>query len=234
MTSFQYIGEELDLFAKATTWKRYLRTQLTPYIRGRVLEVGAGIGASTKHLAVNEVESWVCLEPDASLAACLVKELHSWSSAARYEVVVGTVESYGRADFDCILYIDVLEHIRDDREEVERAASRLRDGGHLVVISPAHPWLFTPFDEAIGHYRRYTRKSLRALTPPGLQLARLDYLDAVGLLASAGNRLLRSSMPTQRQIQLWDRIMVPLSRAVDRFTGFNCGKSILAVWTRES
>jgi hypothetical protein len=61
------------------------------------------------------------------------------------------------------------------------------------------------------------------------------YLDAAGLLASAGNRLLlRQSMPTERQILAWDRLMIPISRAIDPLFGHRLGKSVLGVWQREA
>ncbi len=101
------------------------------------------------------------------------------------------------------------------------------------MLAPAHQWLFTPFDEAIGHYRRYTRSSLRAAAPEGLALIRLVYLDAVGMLASLGNRLLlHSASPNPRQIALWDRVMVPLSRRVNPLLLHSLGKSVVGVWRK--
>ena len=43
--SFTYPGDELVLFQHATNWKKYFSRQIKPYIKGDVLEVGAGIGA---------------------------------------------------------------------------------------------------------------------------------------------------------------------------------------------
>jgi SAM-dependent methyltransferase len=135
--------------------------------------------------------------------------------------------------FDAILYVDVLEHIEDDAAELERAAGRLKSGGRILVMSPAHPWLYSPFDAAIGHFRRYRRSDGRRLTPAGLRLDSAAYLDSVGLLASAANRLvLRSATPSLAQILLWDRWMVPISRLIDPLLGFNLGKSILFVWRK--
>jgi hypothetical protein len=55
----------------------------------------------------------------------------------------------------------------------------------------------------------------------------------VGIFASLGNRLLtRASMPTEAQIGLWDRWMVPLSRWIDPLLAYQVGKSVLAVWRR--
>jgi len=148
------------------------------------------------------------------------------------EVEVGTVDSL--ADdrlFDCILYIDVLEHIEADRAELEAAAEHLKPGGTLIVLCPAHPMLYTEFDRAIGHYRRYTKAMYRAIEPDGLRRERLIYLDSAGLLLSLGNRLLlRSGSPTLKQVKVWDRLFVPISRLMDPLLGRTVGKSIVGVW----
>src|SRR5579883_1179753 len=188
---FEYVGSELSIFEKARNWKAYWSAQIAPFVRGDVLEVGAGIGANTRLLAELKFDAWTALEPDGSLAEQI--ELPS----AKHHKRVGTIEDVG-GRFDAILYIDVLEHIEDDRGEMERAAEHLRPGGSLIVLAPAHPFLFTPFDKAIGHYRRYTRESLRAVAPEELDEVRMVYLDSVGMLASAANRvLLKASMPTE-------------------------------------
>ena len=126
-----------------------------------------------------------------------------------------------------------IEHIELDAEELRVAATRLSPAGAVVVLSPAHQWLYTPFDKAIGHFRRYSRTTLAGLSPPGLELVRLRYLDSVGLLASLSNALLlRQAMPTMRQVAFWDRVLVPVSTVVDPLSGYRLGKSVLAVWRR--
>ena len=109
----------------------------------------------------------------------------------------------------------------------------MKPGGVLIVLSPAHQWLFSPFDQAIGHYRRYNRSMLRHLTVSDLKIVSLKYLDSVGLIASLSNRWLKQKMPTQGQIQLWDTLMVPLSRVFDPILQYAIGKSIIAVWRKE-
>jgi SAM-dependent methyltransferase len=234
-TSSDYVGTELELFAAARNWKRYWSDLIAPFVRGRVLDVGAGLGATADVFAARaNVEAWTCVEPDARFAARLAMRITSGGLPARTRVRHGTIRELDPAErFEAILYIDVLEHIRDDREELAGAAARLAAGGHLVVLSPAHPFLYAPFDAAIGHERRYTRATLSEAVPEGLQRVRLDYLDAVGFGASLGNRLvLRSAMPNAAQIAAWDRLMVPLSRRLDPWFKFRAGKSVLGVWTR--
>jgi SAM-dependent methyltransferase len=131
-----------------------------------------------------------------------------------YEIVCGTLESLEASQFDTIIYIDVLEHIENDRKELEAAAALLRAGGRLIVLSPAHQRLFTPFDAAIGHFRRYSRPMLRSISPSSLRLEQVWYLDSVGLLLSAANLLfLRQSMPTKAQLALWGQCVIPLCAA---------------------
>ena len=118
------------------------------------------------------------------------------------------------------------------RHELKLAASRLRAGGRLIVLAPAHQWLFTPFDAALGHFRRYNRQMLHQLSPIGLRFERLIYVDAMGLAASIGNLFLRQSMPTAGQVRFWDSWLVPVSRVVDPLFGYTAGKSIVAVWCK--
>ena len=236
MARLAYVGTELDLFSAATHWKSYLRDRIAPYLGPEVLEVGAGFGGTTRFLCDGQqARRWVCLEPDPALADRVVESVGKGDLPPCCEASVGTVDDLGAGPaFDAILYIDVLEHIEDDAAEVARAAPLLRPGGHLIALSPAHPWLYTPFDRAIGHFRRYTKRTLAALaTGAGLEPVRLDYLDAVGLLASLGNKLLlRRSMPKPSQIAAWDKGMVPLSRLIDPILGRSLGKSVMAVWRR--
>lgn len=223
-----YEGTELELFSQATHWKSYVAAQLAGYITGAVLEVGAGIGGNIPYLLNPTVTAWTALEPDPRFAGAIAEKL----TDPPHHVLTGTLETIeAGAAFDTILYMDVLEHIADDRAQVRAAAKLLRPGGHLIVLAPAHEFLFSPFDAAVGHYRRYTPTSLRALTPEGTRLALCKWLDSIGLLASLANRLvLRQKNPTARQIQAWDRLMVPLSRLIDPLTGYRIGKSLIVVW----
>jgi ubiquinone/menaquinone biosynthesis C-methylase UbiE len=234
MSNLEYLGKELDIFAQATGWKRYFSSIITPYIGERVLEVGAGIGTTTAVLCNSESREWLCLEPDPSLLKILDKKLQSGDLPAQCRTSLGTIQNLDQNEsFDTILYIDVMEHIENDYAEAQLAANRLNPGGTLIVLSPAHQWLFTPFDQAIGHYRRYSKSSLAAIRPSQCKLEKLIYLDSAGMLLSLGNRLLlNQSMPTIEQIKFWDRRIVPISRSIDTLLGFRIGKSIVAIWKK--
>ncbi len=230
--NFEYVGSELEVFALASNWKRYFASLLEPHLRGRVLEVGAGIGETTRTLWGPNCTRWVCVEPDAALAS----RLHDVTvlDGRRPEVVMGDLRAIPPdASFDTIVYIDVLEHIREDAAELRAATQRLAPGGRLVVLSPAFQRLFSPFDRAIGHERRYTRQSLRAVFPAELTHVASFYADALGAALSFANALLlKQSMPTRRQILFWDRVIIPLSRVLDPLVGRSFGRSIIAIYAK--
>ncbi len=232
--SYHYVGAELEIFASASNWKTYIAYSITRFVSGRVLEVGAGIGANTAYLQNNRVCEWTCLEPDINLAGRIEERLTHAQLPQSCRLVNGTIASFcGSARFDTILYIDVLEHIADDRDELARAAQLLSPEGRLVVLAPAHQFLFSPFDAAIGHYRRYNRTMLRALTPAGCCVEMTMLLDSAGLFASFANWVLLSEpLPSKRQIAIWDRLLVPVSRVLDRATAHRFGKTVVAVWRK--
>jgi SAM-dependent methyltransferase len=227
----EYVGPELELFALAKEWKSYLLQVIVPHLGPEVLEVGAGFGATTEFLCRRSAR-WVCLEPDPNLASRLANRVRSNELPPCCEVVSGTLDDLDpRLRFDSVLYVDVLEHIENDAQEAADAARRLRPFGRLIVLAPAHQWLYSRFDATIGHHRRYSKGSLASLMPPHLLLVELLYLDAAGLLASVANRLaLRQGTPTRGQILFWDRALVRLSRRLDPLVGHRLGKSLLGVW----
>src|SRR5581483_8436423 len=106
--------------------------------------------------------SWICLEPDRQLALRWKARRAPCAIRSTARVVVGSLRAFSeRAAFDTILDIDVLEHIREDRAQVETAAALVRPGGYIVILSPAHHWLYSEFDRSIGHVRRYAKSELR-------------------------------------------------------------------------
>jgi SAM-dependent methyltransferase len=233
---YVYVGTELDVFKHARNWKRYWSSVLAPYVRGSVLEVGAGVGANAPYLLNERVTALVSIEPDGRFADELEAAARTLraSHGADIQVRRGLVRDLPADDrFDTIVYLDVLEHIDGDRDEVAAAADRLRPGGHLLVLAPAFQQLFSEFDRAIGHYRRYTAATLQALTPHNLAVVEVRYLDALGAGLSAANRLiLARATPSVGNILFWDRYIVPASRIADRVLGRFAGRSVVCVWQK--
>jgi cyclopropane fatty-acyl-phospholipid synthase-like methyltransferase len=230
-----YQGNELDLFAKAINWKSYFSSFIKPYLNDKVLEVGAGQGGTTEIFA-NEIKNrkWTCVEPDTILCEKILYLIADEQLPNNVKVLNGTIDKINNDNFDTILYIDVIEHLERPELEIKKAADLLTSDGYLVILVPAHNYLYSSFDKSIGHKTRYNKKLLKTIIPNSLSKSDVRYLDSVGFLASFMNRMiLKQSMPTTKQILFWDGVLVQLSKTIDKLLFYKCGKSLLGVWKKK-
>ena len=158
-------------------------------------------------------------------------------NAAKVHVCLGTLDHAVVAypdrfqqRFDTIVAFNVLEHIEDDVGMLKTAATLLRPGGSVVLFVPSLPILYGTNDALVNHYRRYTKSTLgTALRSAGLAMERLEYFDLFGIVPwFIAGRVLRRS-PSHSGIDTYDRVVTPVSRALDRVLGPPLGKSLIAV-----
>ena len=70
--------------------------------------------------------------------------------------------------------------------------------------------------------------------PPFMIKNYLKYLDSAGFFLSAANRvLLKQKYPTQKQVLLWDRYVIPVSRVTDKIIAYSFGKTVLGMWKKK-
>jgi 2-polyprenyl-3-methyl-5-hydroxy-6-metoxy-1,4-benzoquinol methylase len=232
-----YNGKELELFSKASNWKEYFSGFIRPYLKGSILETGAGIGTTTIYLNRSAtILSWMLLEPDPNFCSLLDAAVADKKLPGTCIVQQGDIFSLEEKEcFDAIIYIDVLEHIKEDHKEIDQAIKLLKKNGYLIILSPAHQTLYSAFDKAIGHHRRYDTKSLtQVVGAKNMVKVSVRYLDSLGSFLSWGNRMLtRQSYPTSAQIKLWDKFLVPVTRIIDKLVFYTFGRSILGVWRKK-
>ncbi len=230
----QYIGNELELFKHANNWKNYYAKFIKKHLKNDVLEVGAGIGETTRSLCDGTQTSWVCIEPDEKLIKELILKKESGYLPSIIEIKLGTLNDLeGDRKFDAVIYIDVIEHIENDSDELRIASSFLKPGGKLIVLVPAHNYLYSEFDKAIGHFRRYNKKMLSDAAPKELIRKDLRYLDSLGLSASLANKwFLKQAYPDIKQIKFWDNFIIPISKITDFFTLYSVGKTVIGIWEK--
>jgi len=135
-----------------------------------IWEVGAGNGNAAIPLKKAGIAS-IGIEPLSSGSESLVR-----NGIISYE---GTLEDLAFPDscIDAIGIFDVLEHLEQPGTVLTEIRRVLKPGGLLIVSVPANQWLFSDFDISIGHYRRYSRKSLKQLLEKnGFNLNKIRYL----------------------------------------------------------
>jgi SAM-dependent methyltransferase len=123
------------------------------------LNAGCGVG-DLSFLLAGRGHTVVGIDPGAE---CIALAIQRQEGDGRCTFHVSTIDDYHSEPFDCVIAVDVLEHIEDDRAALRKLASLLRPSGLLVLTVPAGQWLYGYHDEQLGHHRRYSRGSLRKL-----------------------------------------------------------------------
>jgi len=237
--AWSYTGRELESMGFAVNYHRWILERLEPYIGRRIVEVGAGTGSLSSLLLDRDIESLTALEPSSNMYPLLAARIAGIDSRRVVKTMQKTLAdaSLSLAENDppdSILYINVLEHIEDDAEELRTAYRLLAPGGRALVFVPAHEWLTGPIDHQLGHFRRYTRKTLIAgFEAAGFTIRFSAYFDLLGILPWwLKYRVLQSDRMEPVAVRLYDRWGVPLSRALDAILNSRMGKNVIVVGER--
>ena len=135
----------------------------------RGLEIGGGTGLLRDRL--EEYTEWTIDMTDLQLEALKLAS-RGRGRNLYYDI---TEERPGfTGAYDVVILFDVLEHIIDTRQFLASLLRHLKPGGVLLLNVPALQMLFSSYDTATGHCRRYNRSSLAAEFD-GLAF-RIDYL----------------------------------------------------------
>ncbi|HEY1660948.1 MAG TPA: methyltransferase domain-containing protein [Verrucomicrobiae bacterium] len=219
---------EFDALTEAKNYRIALLREFSNYLRGSVLEVGAGIGQLTEALLQDpSITQLVSVEPDLRFCGRLRKVFPS------HTIVQGTVDDAPDGGWNAILNVNVLEHIGDDEGELRKYHQRLsREKGTLCLFVPARPEIYASIDKDFGHFRRYTRADLRAkLEGAGFKIVKLRYYNIAGYFAWWFNFcLLKRRHFDPGTVHFFDRIIFP---PIHGFEVAICpppiGQSLLAV-----
>jgi SAM-dependent methyltransferase len=226
-----YAGAELAAMAEAHNYYRWIGRHCRPFLRGTVVEFGAGTGNFSAHLLQETVERLMLVEPSANLVDVLSSR---FAGESRVETRSGVLQQFAddfEARVDVVIIVNVLEHIEDDVDVLRAACRMLRSGGHLILFVPAFPFLYGSLDTVFGHVRRYTKRTLiRTLTASGFTPLTLRYLNILGVLPwLLTGRVLRRTGLDPRSVALADRTMIPLTAALERLFEPPVGQSLFAV-----
>jgi SAM-dependent methyltransferase len=212
-------AQDLERLGTAKHFFDWVLDEFDPYLRGRLLEVGAGLGTITRKLVERYPElSVVALEPAENVSADLESYAALTPRVTARRQTLAEYEPDQAGGFDALLYLNVLEHIADDAQELRLAARALRPGGTLLVFGPALEWLYSELDYRAGHYRRYSLRRLRALaSAAGFKVVSARYFDVLGVLPYlVVYRLSRHDDIAGSTLWGYDRAVVPLSRLLQR------------------
>lgn len=226
-------AETLAVMAEAPRFNTWMYDTIEPWLGRRILEVGSGIGNMSAellkradHLVVTDLDPWYRGQLAHRFAArpqVRVEQLELPDAGAR--------DRFAADRLDTVVALNVVEHIEDDVAAVRSMGELVVPGGRVVVLVPALPGLYGELDRQLGHYRRYTRRSLGSVfTRAGLRMERLFWFNRVGILGWWFNgRIRRLKQIPLSQLRSFDAL-VPLLR-LEQYLKLPFGQSLIAVGT---
>jgi hypothetical protein len=227
MKKIHYDGFELDHFDSASNFRKYQILLINKFIKGKFLEVGAGKGGLIPFYK-KLLKDITIIEPEKKLFKLLKKKYLNKKIKIKNQTINNIVGKY-----NTIIYYDVLEHIKNDLQEVTYAEKRLKKNGHLIFSVPAYQFFYSSFDKSVGHFKRYNKKDFIKLEKKtGLKIRKLVYYDSIGFFFLVLNKLLSLKQTNlKNKVYLWNLLM-PLSKVIDFITFNKFGKSLLCVFKK--
>ena len=228
-----YVGKDLEAMSFAVNYHKWILEEFRPFLGKRLVEVGAGTGSFSEMLIGEKPEDLALIEPS-EMFEFLEQNISQIETAARvnyYNSIFSETADLLHAKPDTIIYVNVLEHIEDDRGELQKVYETLEPGGHCLIFVPALMSLYGAFDEKVGHFRRYTKNELEEKgKAAGFKIAKSKYFDFVGIFPwYIKYKLLKSDSLESGAVTAYDKFAVPITKQFERFLKFPVGKNILTV-----
>jgi len=225
----------LDNLSAADQLNDWMFETIHPYVKGRILEIGSGIGnisgCFVKHdvpLYVSDYSDHYCnLLQQRFVNEPLVRDVFQIDLATldfenRYAPLIGR--------FDTVFALNVIEHIGNDGWAIANCKKLLAPGGHLIILVPAYQLLYNGFDKELEHFRRYTRTSLKNLfLAQHFKIIKSWYFNLAGILGwfVSGTILRKKTLPAG-QLSFYNKL-VPIFRIADRLIMNKMGLSVITV-----
>ncbi len=227
-------AETLSIMSGAPRFNQWQYDIVAPWLGKRVLEVGSGIGNMSRLIASDSRELLVVTDTDEWYRNQLRQK---FSDDPRVQVESLTLpdaaaaERLAHLELDTVVALNVVEHIEDDVATLKAMGSLVTSGGRVVILVPAIEAAYGTLDEELGHYRRYTRRSLgQAFAAAGLRVEKMFWYNRVGIFGWWFNgRIRRMPRIPLGQLKAFDRL-VPLLRW-ERLLPLPFGQSLVAIGT---
>jgi SAM-dependent methyltransferase len=229
-------GRTLEGTSHQPRYRRYQFDLISPHCGRSVLEVGAGLGEfaaqfrSLRRLVLTDVDPGAVDVMSRTFADRPEVETRQFDLTPAQPPAVGAKLELGEP-VESVVAINVLEHIDDDAGALRSLADLIVPGGSIVLWVPGYQQLYGEFDRKVGHVRRYTPATLAdAVRRAGLGVELVKPVNLLGGIAWwLAVRKGGAGAPNPRLVAVYDRFVVPVTRAIERLVRPPFGQSVLCV-----
>ncbi len=230
-TTAEYTLLDQQLMRRATRYFAWQAQIAKEQLGRRIVEVGCGTGNFTQHLVDRELVVGLDV-----VDGCVEQARERFSGRPNLQFRNLDVQDPAFRELntlrpDSVVCLNVLEHVRDDRLALEHMRQVLIPGGRAVFLLPAFESLYGPIDENLGHFRRYSKPSWRALAEAaGFRVKISRYFNSIGFFGWWANaRIFKKQSQSEGQIELFDRVVVPTLSKLEGWVEPPFGQSIFTV-----
>lgn len=213
----------LESLAQVGKYNEWIVGKFEKSLGKNILELGAGLG----NITIKVIDRGFNITPS-DINSYFLSSLKKIDKNSFFLNIARETPPKGK--YDTIIAINVLEHIKNDNMAFKNIYDSLQDEGILVVLVPAHNFLFGSYDRIVNHYRRYSKEELRKkLEKTGFLIEQISYhnkLSALGWFVNA--RILKKRSFSKFQLYIVN-ILVPLIDIIDRVIPFDFGISVICI-----
>lgn len=222
--------ETLNVIEKANQFNEWMYRSISADCKGRILEIGSGIGniskffiRDRKEIVLSDIRDNYCETLKKKFDNPVLKiDLVDRDFDHHYVDLFGT--------FDTVFALNVVEHIEDDVRAISNCKKLLKNGGTLIILVPAYQWLYNNLDSQLEHFRRYNKKSLKAIiTANDMHLKKLFSFNVIGIFGwFVSGKLQKNNTIPEGQMGFFN-LLVPLFKLADFFLFRKIGLSVICV-----
>ena len=209
---------------------KWIYDEISPHLGQRILEVGCGLGNLLQHLSGRSLV--VGIEKDAETVSCLRAFYRDVGNVQihKLDICDPAARELAKLRLDTVVSLNVFEHIENDILAFRNVAEILDPGGSLVLVVPAHRWLYGTMDRSLGHYRRYDKSTMAStLAQTGFVPVKQEYVNLLGALGWFLNgRVLGKQLPPPGQLRAFN-LVVPIARVFESIFPPPLGISLVTV-----
>jgi len=229
------VYKTLEAIGTSEKYNFWIYSHLKDYLRGDVLDIGSGLGDIIQFYDTPSVNKIIA----ADYADEMIDHLggrfacNKKYQPLKLDIAADHLEVYlPHFSFDTISCINTLEHITDDIKALKNMHKLLKRGGRLVLLVPAFPQIYGTFDSLVGHFRRYTKKTLReAINQTPFKITGQYYTNFFGVFTwFLAGRVLKQKSFNSKTCQKLDKI-VPILKALESGIKPPIGQSVVTVCT---
>jgi len=226
--------ETLLSVAKADKLNQWMYKTIQPYAKGSILELGSGLG-NISNFFIEEGALITLSDIDEDYLNYLKKEFQHTSNVQGFRSIDLQKENfYSHYDdlkekFDTVFLLNVMEHLKDDKAALQNLNFLLAQNGTLIVLVPAYSFLYSELDRQLGHYRRYTKRSLaQKINEENFKVERSFYFNLMGIPAWLFGKVTRLKVLPSGKMKFYNKL-IPFAKLLDKIFFRKAGLSVIAV-----